>query len=219
VVELHTVVPDSTENVGYVSFVAQFEYGGPGKQYGTAYASATTAIVESHGSLSGVVFYDRDGNGKFEPGEGVAGLKVSLVEAGEGNPRFGSAVTDANGTFHIVDTQVGCHWLEPELDSGWTLPPNQPPQDFCVKHTNPDFVYLRVVPRNGAPSTSTAPSTTASAPVTSVPATTSAPAAVETTSGVAAGRCQRPARPRPCPRRQMFLARWRTPALTWLPSS
>ena len=45
-------------------------YGGPGGQYGTPHAQATTAIVESHGSLSGWVYFG-DGTSKIEPGTGL----------------------------------------------------------------------------------------------------------------------------------------------------
>jgi len=76
-----------------------------------------TPIGSGDGSISSVIFLDQDGSGAADPGEGLAGVSVSLFDPGpdgditttNDNVLIGVTTTDANGNYSFtgLDTSAG----------------------------------------------------------------------------------------------------------------
>jgi hypothetical protein len=71
-------------------------------------------------AVSGIVFYDDNGNGLRDSGEsGIANFQVDLREDDCGGTLMGSALTDANGEYSFSGIPPGTYWIHVYTDSGW----------------------------------------------------------------------------------------------------
>ncbi|KAA2264879.1 LPXTG cell wall anchor domain-containing protein [Solihabitans fulvus] len=87
-------------------------------------AELTLPIVDpasAKGTASGIVFGDRNGNGTFDEGEGLAGVEVAVSGTiGDHSPK---AITDASGRFTIPNLPVQQYSLYVnQLPDGWIQP-------------------------------------------------------------------------------------------------
>jgi hypothetical protein len=79
----------------------------------------TAKLTETFGDVSGVVFIDKNGNGKPDPGEGFAGATVDVSRQGN-VPNQPKATTDADGRFGLAHQPTGPYGLFVErLSGGW----------------------------------------------------------------------------------------------------
>ncbi len=71
-------------------------------------------------AVSGIVFYDDNGNGLRDSGEsGIANFQVDLREDDCGGTLMGSALTDANGQYSFSGIPPGTYWIHVYNDPGW----------------------------------------------------------------------------------------------------
>ena len=79
----------------------------------------TVPLTATFGDVSGVVFIDKNGNGKPDPGEGFAGATVDVSRQGS-VPNQPKATTDANGRFGLAHQPTGPYGVFVErLSGGW----------------------------------------------------------------------------------------------------
>jgi hypothetical protein len=71
-------------------------------------------------AVSGIVFYDDNGNGLRDSGEsGIANFQVDLREDDCGGTLMGSALTGANGQYNFSGIPPGTYWIHVYNDPGW----------------------------------------------------------------------------------------------------
>ena len=75
--------------------------------------------LQGQGSISGVIFHDRNGNQSVDPGEsGIAGARVRLVSP-VGGPL--ESTTDASGRYSFTGVATGTYHVQITPPSGWTV--------------------------------------------------------------------------------------------------
>ena len=89
-----------------------------------------TAVVQIRpASIAGVSYADNNDNGAIDPGEGTAGVTITLTGTDTfGNPVNRTAVTDANGAFVFNS-------LAPSNAAGYTLVETQPTTHYDLNET------------------------------------------------------------------------------------
>lgn len=103
-------VPNSAADYGYVYVHCDF---GPAldKPIGYPDAYAQAKVPGKKADTSGVVYQDRDGNGWFDDGEGVAKVRVGLVDPDTGKV-VARTSTDAEGHAEFTDVPTGLYRLQ-----------------------------------------------------------------------------------------------------------
>lgn len=92
-------------------------------------------VVQTTGTVTGVVYTDKNANGQLDPGEAAPD---AIVEANGGAPYgYVKTTTDANGRFTFENVPSGEYWIGYTLAGGW------------VVHVEGDLPTFRVQP--GAP--------------------------------------------------------------------
>ena len=93
-----------------------------GQPFGDS-VSITSSVMRTTGNYSGVVFADGNGNNSVDPGEGMAGVQVTLsgpFKGINGNPPQNyTATTDANGEFNLIGLPTGQYSASAAPPSGW----------------------------------------------------------------------------------------------------
>ena len=119
-VVLRGIVSDSSYNVGRVTIAYGFGAANgdhdPSNNSGIARASVPGAT----GLMMGDAVYDQDGDGQQDPGEGVPGMKVTIVGLYD-IEHFATVYTDANGHFGFTDLPVGEYEIRLTPPAGWWL--------------------------------------------------------------------------------------------------
>lgn len=89
--------------------------------------SITSSVMRTTGNYSGVVFADGNGNHSVDPGEGMAGVQVTLSGPFKGingnGPQNYTATTDANGAFTLTGLPTGQYSASVTPPSGWYVHP------------------------------------------------------------------------------------------------
>jgi hypothetical protein len=73
----------------------------------------TVPIVQTRTHVAGVVYYDEDRNGKYDDGEGQAGVKLTLSNQYHYETKL-TATTDANGLFRFTNVPTGPYGVSGE---------------------------------------------------------------------------------------------------------
>jgi fimbrial isopeptide formation D2 family protein/uncharacterized repeat protein (TIGR01451 family) len=99
------------------------------------------------GSVAGRVFEDKNGNGKFDDGEGLLGVTVRITDPvkkdNSGNPVVYTVQTDANGTYTQMGVSVGDAMVD--VDDA-TLPAAKPGEANWVQTVGTDPSTVSVQP-------------------------------------------------------------------------
>jgi hypothetical protein len=113
---------------GLVTFTApvmQFVNGG-GQPFGPS-VSITSSVTPATGDYSGVVFADGNGNNSPDPGEGMAGVQVTLSGPFQGingsSAQTYTATSDANGDVDLTGLPAGQYSASASSPSGWYIQP------------------------------------------------------------------------------------------------
>ncbi len=108
--------------------------------------TAPVGFQPLEGIVTGRVFEDANGNGKFDPGEGLAGVQVKITDAGG---KVFTAATDANGVYTQPGVRVGDATVD-VVDS--TLPAAKPGESGWVQTvgTDPSIVTVKPATTNDA---------------------------------------------------------------------
>src|SRR4051812_39603676 len=118
--------------------------------FGAAACSSDTAPqfdLNKTGSLSGLLFFDANNDGRFDPSAGdtaLKNIKLSVVERGTTSTIAGTAVTtDANGRFTLASVPIGSHSLAIDTAGvGTTVVFCQNPIPFDVYVSESQFVTV-----------------------------------------------------------------------------
>ncbi|SDK66224.1 Cna protein B-type domain-containing protein [Lentzea albidocapillata subsp. violacea] len=120
--------------VGGVSYLGQ-----PDNEDGEFRAEAE--VVETRGDIVGVVYTDKNGNGRQDEGEAAPGV---LVEASGGTTHdYYSATTDANGGFTFEGVSSGGYWITYLLADDWIVHDEVNPAQVWVEPTVPTRLTVR----------------------------------------------------------------------------
>lgn len=119
-VVLRGVVPAAAANVGRVNiaygFTAQNGDSNPQDNVGSARAS----VPGLTGEMVGFSFYDQNGDHRKDPGEGLKGVKITVVGLHDIDRRA-TTRTDRNGDFRFTGLPVGEYELRVTPPAGWWL--------------------------------------------------------------------------------------------------
>ncbi|MFJ8959990.1 SdrD B-like domain-containing protein [Lentzea sp. NPDC102401] len=98
-------------------------------------------VVETRGEIIGVVYTDKNGNGRQDPGEAAPDV---VVEA-NGGPSFDylTTTTDANGAFTFKDAPSGEYWISYTLADGWLVHDEANPESIWVEPGAPARLTVR----------------------------------------------------------------------------
>lgn len=81
-------------------------------------ASAEATITMRRTDLAGTLYGDRDGDQRFDPGEGMSGVQL---KGSGGTPTTDiDTCTDATGRFRVPNVPEGTYFVRPGLPAGWT---------------------------------------------------------------------------------------------------
>ncbi|SHE46796.1 LPXTG cell wall anchor domain-containing protein [Streptoalloteichus hindustanus] len=173
-VTLRTTVPEWAADRGGFAFFTGFTHNGAEADHHNNSIRLHARTKLAQGTLTGVVFHDRNGNKQVDPGEGVGQVKVRLFEMGQGGPDtqdvYGEATTGPDGSF-LISAEVGCHWVDLAPGSSWQRDHASDTWYACTKRANPAHLLVPVMPVNGTSTTPTptpavsSSTTTAVAPV------------------------------------------------------
>jgi hypothetical protein len=119
-VTLRGTVSASSANVGRVTVA--FAFGGVnGDADGSNnYGGARASVPGATGILTGQSFYDRNGDGGNDPGEGVAGVRVTVVGRYDID-RTATTLTGEDGRFLLTGLPVGEYEMRVRPAEGWWL--------------------------------------------------------------------------------------------------
>lgn len=138
--------------------------------------------IIAQGSVSGFVFNDANGNGKFDTGEQkLTGWTLQLTKQGSSTPQ--TFITDSTGSFMIPNLCNGSYTLNEVTQSGWkeTVPVN--PNSYTITITDgnaltdEDFGNIVAPP---TPTPTPRPTATPTPKPTSTPTPTPMPTATPT---------------------------------------
>ncbi|MFT7866991.1 MULTISPECIES: SdrD B-like domain-containing protein [Amycolatopsis] len=119
-VVLRGTVPAAAANVGRVTiaygFTAQNGDSDPQDNVGSARAS----VPGLTGEMVGVSYYDQNGNNRKDPGEGLKGVKITVVGLVDIDRRA-TTRTDRNGDFRFTGLPVGEYEVRVTPPAGWWL--------------------------------------------------------------------------------------------------
>ncbi|WP_432852796.1 hypothetical protein ACQPXB_16190 [Amycolatopsis sp. CA-161197] len=124
-----TLAPDETRTLALNATV--YSWGGGSPEFDITSTSIPSWDVQpahlsvpfadpttTTGTLHGVVYGDANGNNAFDPGEGLAGIPVTIY-----GDRTLDTVTGADGSFTFADVPARHYQLfSPKLPDGWVLP-------------------------------------------------------------------------------------------------
>ncbi|MCR6485272.1 hypothetical protein M8542_20800 [Amycolatopsis sp. OK19-0408] len=89
--------------------------------FGVGEFSTKANVVKAPGHAEGTVYGDKNGNGKFDAGEALAGAKLTLRYVNSNGGGTHSATSDEHG--HIVfDVPGASYYLGGEVVDGWLIP-------------------------------------------------------------------------------------------------
>ncbi len=145
-VVLRGVVPVGAAQVGRVTiaygFTAQNGDTDPGDNVGVARASVPGLTGESVGSS----YYDKNANNRNDPGEGLKGVKVTLIGLYDIDRRA-TTYTDRNGDFRFTGLPVGEYEMRVTPPAGWWLTYGGNVGTTEVRSHEHPFVVLEVEPQ------------------------------------------------------------------------
>jgi hypothetical protein len=105
------------------------DWGGVGADFGGAngdsddannYGNARASVPGATGILTGQSHYDRNGDGRNDPGEGVAGVRVTVVGLYDID-RTATTFTGEDGRFLFTGLPVGNYEMRVRPPQGWWL--------------------------------------------------------------------------------------------------
>jgi hypothetical protein len=101
-----------------IAYDANVTIGDPAKggQF-VADAVAKATLTETFGNYAGVVYVDKNGNGKPDPGEGLAGVQM-FVGGNFGPQGDHTLTTDAAGHFELDNVPTGPHYVDFQTPDG-----------------------------------------------------------------------------------------------------
>jgi hypothetical protein len=119
-VTLRGTVSTSSANVGRV--LIAFAFGGANGDSDDAnnYGQARASVPGATGILTGQSYYDRNGDGRNDPGEGVAGVRVTVVGLYDID-RTATTFTGEDGRFLFTGLPVGNYEMRVRPPEGWWL--------------------------------------------------------------------------------------------------
>ena len=95
------------------------------------HAAVEAQVPGARAALSGVLYGDRDGNGRPDPGEALSGVEVRMYRSSP--PSVDRTVrTDADGRFAAADLVIGDYGAQLGLPTGWRL----------ARYTDSNFTLL-----------------------------------------------------------------------------
>jgi hypothetical protein len=119
-VVLRGIVPAAAANVGRVTiaygFTAQNGDSDPQDNVGSARAS----VPGLTGEMVGTSYYDKNGDRRKDPGEGLKGVKITVVGLYDIDRRA-TTRTDRNGDFRFTGLPVGEYEVRVTPPAGWWL--------------------------------------------------------------------------------------------------
>jgi hypothetical protein len=121
---------------GFVVFSAAAFEGQPNQNSNAPSPVVTATITPVTGDYNGVVFIDTNGNGRPDPGEGLAGVTLTLTGPfsgidGQSVTNF-AQTTDAQGQFHFAGLPGGIYSIGGTVTGGWVVLPPSPADQITV---------------------------------------------------------------------------------------
>jgi copper(I)-binding protein len=83
--------------------------------------STTATVVQVFGDYNGVLYRDRDHDGRFEAGEGIGGIAVEYLVVGAQNPVFRSVTSGPDGRFTLAHLPAGTYGVSFSSHRDWVL--------------------------------------------------------------------------------------------------
>lgn len=121
---------DSDPASGAVTFsgrVDQFQPDGTGSSFGDP-VTISSSVTPATGNYGGLVFVDGNNSGQPDPGEGLAGARITLTgpDQGDGNlpPSF-TTTSDAQGAFRFTGLPAGHYEVGATGPNGWFVRPGR----------------------------------------------------------------------------------------------
>jgi hypothetical protein len=112
-----------------------------GQEEITSSYRAVADVVETRGDITGVVYTDKNGNGRQDPGE--AAPEVLVEVSGGATHGYFTATTDANGGFTFKDVSSGRYWISYTVAGGWLVHDEVNPGPVWVEPSAPVQVTVR----------------------------------------------------------------------------
>jgi Mg-chelatase subunit ChlD len=143
------------------------------------YAEISQIIAQ--GSVSGYVFNDANGNGKFDTGEQkLSGWTVQITQQGTTNTQ--TFTTDSTGSFMIPNLCNGTYTLQEVLQPGWTETVPVNPDSYTINITTGNAITNEIfgnimVPPTPTPTPTAVPTPTPKPTATPEPTATPVPTA------------------------------------------
>ncbi|MGO1055700.1 MSCRAMM family protein [Crossiella sp. CA198] len=116
-------VPDSAGKLGYTFAACDFGRAGT-PESGRAEAATQARVPGEKGSSWGYVYHDKNGDGRREDDEGLANVKIGLIDPDTGR-QVTTAVTNSTGRIEFTNIPVGGYrlhiygpWTVAEISSG-----------------------------------------------------------------------------------------------------
>ncbi|ALG14263.1 carboxypeptidase-like regulatory domain-containing protein [Kibdelosporangium phytohabitans] len=144
--KLRGTVPEGSFTAGNVAFSGGFSASNGESDDTNNYANARASVPGGKGTLTGLSYVDGNQNGRKDPGEGLANVRVTVVGLYD-IELVTSATTDANGEFVIPDLPAGVYETRVRTPEGWWLKYGDPVSNAGVRAGERSTVVYEAEPR------------------------------------------------------------------------